>query len=56
MFVLYLTVAGGENKGKGKGGWGMRVLVRRDHEFQLHRAQAFSFPQTAGFGMEWKEE
>lgn len=30
----------------------MRVLVRQDHEFQLHRAQALSFPQTAGFGME----
>lgn len=34
----------------------MRVLVRRDHEFQLHRTQALSFPQTAGFGMEWEEE
>ena len=34
----------------------MRVLVRRDHEFQLRRAQALSFHQTAGFGMEWKEE
>lgn len=34
----------------------MRVLVRRGHEFQLHRAQALSFPQTVGFGVEWKEE
>ena len=34
----------------------MRVLVLQDHEFQLHRAQALSFPQMAGFGMEWKEE
>lgn len=34
----------------------MRVLVRRDHEFQLHRAQALSFPQAVGFGVEWEEE
>ena len=34
----------------------MRVLVLQDHEFQLHRAQALSFPQTAGFGMEWRRK
>lgn len=34
----------------------MRVLVRRDHKFQSHRAQALSFPQAVGFGVEWEEE
>ena len=34
----------------------MRVLVRWDHKFQPHRAQALSFPQTVGFGVEWEEE
>ena len=34
----------------------MRVLVRRDHEFQLRRAQALSFSQTVGFGVEWEDE